>query len=327
MAEMHIDPKSGFCKANGIYHSKRDPLILHPEDTALDVPTYVFSQAHHGRIAFIDATTAARLSYQDLRQKVKALAAGLHALGIRKGDVVLVVSPNSLMIPCIYLGILSIGAILTTCNPLNTEGEMSRQIRDSNPLLIFTLPQIIHKVSAAQLPVILIQGTKQEGGQSCVSTLHQLLQSDVNSLPSVKIRQHDTATLLYSSGTTGRSKGVILTRRNYISGIEGHPSRDDIWSESNISCCTMPMFHVYGLTYTIRSIALGMTMLVMTKFDFEEMLSIIQKYRVTQLPASPPIVIALAKSGSTNNYDLSSLRQIHSGGAPLGKEVIEEIAA
>eukprot|EP01018_Ginkgo_biloba_P010310 Gb_08075 [translate_table: standard] len=293
-----VDPRSGFCKANGIYYSKRDPVILPSEDEDLDVPTYIFSACHRGRIAFIDAPTETTLSYQDLHQKVKALAAGLHALGIRKGDVVLVVSPYSIMIPCIYLGILSIGAILTTCNPLNTEGEMSRQIRDSNPCFIFTLPQYIHKISATQLPIALIQGTKQEGGQSCVSTLHQLLQSDVNSLPSVKIRQHDTATILYSSGTTGSSKGVISTHRNYIAMIEGYRSRVDMQSQSHFFLSSA-----------------------------HEMLSAVQKYRVTDLAVSPPILVALAKSEIANKYDLSSLQQIGSGGAPLGKDVIEKFGA
>eukprot|EP01018_Ginkgo_biloba_P010317 Gb_18695 [translate_table: standard] len=108
-------------------------------------------------------------------ERLKAMAAGLHALGIRKGDVVLVVSSNSIMIPCMYLGILSLEAILTTCNKLNTKGEMSRQIRDSNPFLIFTLPQLIHKVSAAQWPIILIHGTKHE--DSTTQPLFSILQA------------------------------------------------------------------------------------------------------------------------------------------------------
>eukprot|EP01018_Ginkgo_biloba_P033170 Gb_35943 [translate_table: standard] len=148
--QRQVDSQSGFCKSNGIHYSKRDPVILPPKDEDMDVPTYVFSQSHHGQITFIDAPVPTTLSYQDLHQNVKSLAAALHALGFDKA--------NSIIIPCIYLGIISIGAILTTYNPRNTEGEMSNQIRDSNPLLIFTLPQHIKKVS--QLPVIAIQGTK-----------------------------------------------------------------------------------------------------------------------------------------------------------------------
>eukprot|EP01018_Ginkgo_biloba_P007325 Gb_24034 [translate_table: standard] len=216
------------------------------------------------------------------------------------------------------LGHPFIGAILTTCKPLNTEGEMSRQIRESNPCLIFTLPQYIHKVSATQLPIILVQGTKQEGGQSCVSTLRQLLQSDVNSLPSVKIRQHDTATLLYSSGTTGRNKGVISTHRNYIAMTDieaGTICRVRVIFLFVQCPCSMSMaFFIWPLR-----LLLVRPSFIMPKCDSEEMLSAVQKYRVTHLFVFSPILIALAKSEIANKDDLSSLQQICLGGAPLKK--------
>eukprot|EP01018_Ginkgo_biloba_P010313 Gb_18691 [translate_table: standard] len=207
--DLQGDPKSGFCKANGIYYSKRNPVILPPVDEVLDLPTYVFSQPRHGQIAFIDAPTASRLSYHDLRQKVKAVAAGLHALGIRK----------------------------------------------------------------------------RRRCAGCVAQCH-----------------YDSMHLLGHSLHWNSSYHF----------------------QSNISCCKMPMIHVYGFLYTMKSLAIGGTMVVMPKFDLEEMLWAIQKYKVTDLPASPPNLVALVKSGITNKYDLSSLRQIGSGIAPLGKDVIEE---
>eukprot|EP01018_Ginkgo_biloba_P031629 Gb_29014 [translate_table: standard] len=134
-------------------------------------------------------------------------------------------------------------------------------------------------------------------------------------------------TLLYSSSTIGRSKGVISTQRNYIARIEGYRNRDDMQSQSNIYFCPVPMFHIYGFFYTASSITVGATSVEMSKFDLEEMLSPVQKYKVTHLVISPRILVVLGKSDIANKYDLSSLQQIHSEGVPLGKDVIEEFGA
>eukprot|EP01018_Ginkgo_biloba_P013340 Gb_13519 [translate_table: standard] len=100
------------------------------------------------------------------------------------------------------------------------------------------------------------------------------------------------------AGTIGRRKGVISTHRNYIARIEGYGSRGDMQSQSHISFCLVPMFHIYGFFYTVSSITVGATSVAMPKFDLEEMFSPVQKYK-----------------------------QIGLEGAPLGKNVIEEFGA
>lgn len=259
---------------------------------------------------------------------MRALAAGLHGLGVRKGDVVLVISPNSIAIPCIYLAILTIGAVLTTTDPISTETEIKKRVTDSKPVIIFTPANLINKIRATQLPVILIEAAKTEEGSGgdCISTLNLLLQSDVNGFPPVDIEQEDTATLLYSSGTTGKSKGVISTHRNLIAMVCGALSRDDM-KGGKIFLSIVPLFHVFGFFYTLSRIAIVGTMVVMRKFDLAEMLSAIQKYRVNIVPVSPPILVAFNKSPIVANYDLSSLHLIACGGAPLGKDVIDNFTA
>jgi OPC-8:0 CoA ligase-1 len=323
------DQKSGYCRDNGTYYSKRDPVDLPPPTQHLDVTTYIFSHHHHTQqTAFIDASSGLSLSYPTLRHNIRALAAGLQGLGIRKGEVVLVISPNSIALPCIYLAILSIGAILTTANPISTEAEIKRQAEDSKPVIIFTPANLINKVHATQLPVILIDGNTEDGsGSGCISTLNLLLQSAISGLPSVDIKQEDTATLLYSSGTTGKSKGVISTHRNFIAMIAGVLSRDDVKGGEKIYLCLVPLFHIFGFFYTVSRIAAGSTMVVMPKFDLVEMISAIQLYRVNTLPAPPPILVALSKSPIVAEYDLASLHTIACGGAPLGKDVIDNFTA
>lgn len=320
-----MDAKSGYSMERGIYYSKRDPIPLPTQHT--DVTTFIFShqqQQHQSQpIALVDAHSGLSLSYPALRQNVRAIAAGLHGLGIRKRDVVLVLSPNSIALPCIHLAIFSIGAILTTANPLCTEKEIKKQAQDSGTVIIFAPENLIEKARTTQLPVIVIEGnyTKAEG---CISSLSLLLQSAINGFPSVDMKQEDTATLLYSSGTTGKSKGVISTHGSLIAGIL---SRDGMGPGDKIYLCTVPMFHVLGFFCTVCCVATGKTVVVMPKFDLGEMLWSIERYRVNFLPVSPPILVALNKSPIIRNYDLSSLQSIESGGAPLGRDTIDKFSA
>lgn len=128
------------------------------------------------------------------------------------------------------------------------------------------------------------------------------------------IRQSDTAAVLYSSGTTGRVKGVALTHRNLISSLNGalvlHQER------RVVAMCTVPLFHVYGFVYCIRCVAFGESLVVMNKFNLELMLKSIQQFRVTNLALVPPLVVAMINS-PTQGYDLSSLQIVVCGAAPL----------
>lgn len=142
-----------------------------------------------------------------------------------------------------------------------------------------------------------------------------------------KVDQSDTAAILYSSGTTGRVKGVELTHRNFISLIAGFYYLRRGEEEENalhpVALNPLPLFHVFGFFMLIRAAAMGETIVLMERFDFEGMLRAVERYKVTYMPVSPPLVVALAKSEVVARYDLSSLRVLGCGGAPLGKEVAE----
>ncbi|XP_022137309.1 4-coumarate--CoA ligase-like 9 [Momordica charantia] len=152
---------------------------------------------------------------------------------------------------------------------------------------------------------------------------------DDGGVADVEVNQSDSATILYSSGTTGRVKGVILTHRNLIvvnSAPRGlHPMVDQGEMEPHpASLCLLPLFHVYGFVMLIRAIARGETLVLMHRFHFEEMLRAVEKYKVMYIPVSPPLVVALAKSELAAKYDLSSLQILGCGGAPLAKEIIDK---
>lgn len=148
-------------------------------------------------------------------------------------------------------------------------------------------------------------------------------------LPEIPTRQQDPAALLYSSGTTGASKGVIITHRNLIAqtcmlfSMEGGQLRPEL-----VYLCLIPIFHVYGLGMFVCGLpAMGCKIVIMPKFDMQEMLSTIQQYKVTNLPLVPPIMLALTKMSIVDKYDLSSFKQIGCGAAPLSKELVSAFRA
>ena len=148
-------------------------------------------------------------------------------------------------------------------------------------------------------------------------------------LPINDVNKDDTAALLYSSGTTGVSKGVVLTHGNFIAASLMIGMDDDVAGDANDSVflCVLPMFHVFGLAVIVYAqLRRGSTVVSLRRFEFEKFLEAIEKHKVTNLWVVPPIVLAMAKQRVVEKYDLSSLRRIGSGAAPLGKELMEECA-
>ncbi|CAL0328703.1 unnamed protein product [Lupinus luteus] len=327
MANQKIDPRSGFNTSNSTFYTKRKPLPL-PQNHFLDVTTFISSHSHRGNIAFIDSATRRHFTFPQLWLAVDSVSSALSSLGIRKGDVVLLLSPNSIYFPVVCLAVMSLGAIVTTTNPLNTANEIAKQINDSKPVIAFTTSQLITKITASSpnLPIILIEENEELQHSGVIDTLQNLMKKE----PSVnrvkeRVNQDDTATLLYSSGTTGPSKGVVSSHRNLISMVQIVQSRfksDDLQT----FICTVPMFHIYGLiAFATGILALGSTVVVLSKFDMHEMLFSIEKFRATYLPLVPPILVAMLNNAEAirAKYDLSSLHTVLSGGAPLSKEVTE----
>jgi OPC-8:0 CoA ligase-1 len=321
-----IDPRSGFCSSNSIFYSKRKPLPL-PPNHSLDATTFISSRPHHGRIAFIDASTGRQFTYQQLWRAVDAVSSSLSTMGISKGDVILLLSPNSIYFPVVCLSVISLGAIITTTNPLNTTREISKQIADSKPVLAFTTPPLVSKITGASpsLPIILME---TDGHSS--NTLEEMMKKEpALSRVRERVNQDDTATLLYSSGTTGPSKGVISSQRNLIAMVQivlARFSRKEEDERGQTFICTVPMFHIYGLAvFALGVLALGSTTVVLSKFEIHDMLLSIEKFKASYLPLVPPILVAMLNNADAikSKYDLSSLQAVLCGGAPLSKEVTE----
>ncbi|MCO5596844.1 hypothetical protein L7F22_050914 [Adiantum nelumboides] len=326
MATPNFDPNSF------IYTSPRGPIHIPPD---IDLVSYLFSltSAHryHHRLSIADAFTGQSLTFLQFHHHIRSAARGLSFLGIRQHDVVLILSPNSVNFPVLFLAIISLGAVVTTANPLCMPGDVLKQIKDSEAKFVFTVPDLAEKVKNTALPVIYIDDCEPNPDPDLdagVNLLSQVIKAgSSHQLPLVKINQSDTAALLYSSGTTGVSKGVVLTHTNFIAASLQSNFGSDLHQETDLTfLCIIPMFHGFGLCVVVYGqLCRGNAVITMPKFDFTLMLQSIQKYRITNLPIVPPIAIALAKQDVVRRYDLSSVIQLLCGAAPIGKETLEEI--
>ncbi|OAY76279.1 4-coumarate--CoA ligase-like 1 [Ananas comosus] len=332
------DP-SGYSGADGVYRSLR-PAAAFPSDPDLSMFGFLFRRpaAFPERVALADASSGDSLTFGALRSAVCSAAAALSSrLGVSKGDVVLLLAPNSLLFPVSFLALVSLGAVPTTVNPLYTLPEISKQALDSRCRLAITVPDLWPKVAPLRLPTVLLDSPSPsrlrpppEKDAPAVCYYYSDLvagfsESDFSPPP---IKQSDTAALLYSSGTTGASKGVVLTHRNFISAAVMAAADQDARGEGpNAFLCFLPMFHIFGLSIiTLAQLARGNTVVAMARFDMDAVMGAVERFRVTHLFCVPPVMIALAKLGRAGKYDLSSLKFIGSGAAPLGKEVMGEVS-
>ncbi|KAG8388615.1 hypothetical protein BUALT_Bualt02G0143900 [Buddleja alternifolia] len=314
-------PTSMIYGTDGIYRSPRAPISL-PTNPNFSMIPFLFrniSFLSHSP-ALIDAETAQTLTFSDLKTQVFNFSQALLNLNISKNDVVLILSPNSILYPVAFFAVVAVGAIATTANPQYTTAELYKQVKDSSPKLIITTLELYDKIKHFNIPCIMLNNSYLN--ESSSKTLFSNFK-----LPSVA--QTDAAAILYSSGTTGTSKGVVLTHGNFIAAAMMATSDQEAFGDSkNVFLCFLPMFHVFGLSSaTYAQLQRGNAVVVMAAYEMKKMLRAIEKHRVTHLYAVPPVVIALAKQEKVvQQYDVSSLREIGSGAAPLGKDVIDECA-
>ncbi|CAN6908956.1 unnamed protein product [Brassica oleracea] len=318
-----IDSRSGFCKANSTFYTKRNPLGL-PANPSLDVTTFISSQPHRGTTAFIDAATGHSLSFSDLWRAVDRVAECLHHdVGIRRGDVVLILSPNSIYIPIVCLSVMSLGAVVTTANTLNTAGEISRQIADSNPTLAFTTVQLASKLPVG-ISIVLTEEERVEPTRGVVGAVSEMMKKEPRGQRvRDRVHQDDTAVMLYSSGTTGPSKGVLSSHGNLTAYVARMLTETSV---HGTFICTVPMFHTYGLlTFAMASVAIGSTVVILKRFELNDMMAAVEKYKATTLLLVPPVLVTMVNEADSikAKYDLSSLKTVRCGGAPLSKEVTE----
>ena len=303
------------------------PDVVVPDVSITD---YVLRHAERlrDRPSMIDGPTGRTLTFGQLADSIRRVATGLAGRGFRKGDVLAIYSPNLPEYAVIFHAVASLGGINTTVNPLYTAGELAKQLKDSGARFLITVPPFLDKAkeaaAAAGVEEIYVFGTA-EGARPFA----ELLEAPP-SPPSVKINpREDVVVLPYSSGTTGLPKGVMLTHHNLVANLcqaEGFKDFDG-FKDGDVVIAVLPFFHIYGMVVIMKlGLCQGATIVSMPRFDFQEFLTAVQKYRVSILPLVPPIVLGMVKHPAVSQFDLSSVRLVFSGAAPLGEEIAQELS-
>jgi acyl-CoA synthetase (AMP-forming)/AMP-acid ligase II len=304
-----------------------------PDVPIPDVPITEYVLRHAGRLAdkpaVVDGASGRTLTYRELRDAIRRAATGLARCGLRRGDVLAIYAPNCPDYAVVFHAVASLGAINTTVNPLYTADELATQLRDSGARFLVTVPPCLDKArdAAARTGIaeLFVLGAA-EGARPFA----ELLQAPPTPPPVAIDPRRDVVVLPYSSGTTGLPKGVMLTHRNLVANLQQFEGMQgfDGFKEPDVVVAVLPFFHIYGMVVIMKlTLAQGGTVVTMPRFDLGEFLAVIQKYRVSILPIVPPIVLGMVKHPAVAQADLSSVRLVFSGAAPLGEEIARALSA
>jgi acyl-CoA synthetase (AMP-forming)/AMP-acid ligase II len=274
--------------------------------------------------ALIDGPSGRTLTYGELDRMVRGLAGGLVERGFARGDAFAILAPNLPEYAVVFHGVAYAGGVVTTINPTYTDREVRHQLEDARPRFLVTVEPFLETAQAAaagtSVEAIFVIGSC-EGAAPVTELFGPALDEPVTVSPDTPVA------LPYSSGTTGLSKGVILTHRNLVANIVQTLVPLDLREDERI-IAVLPFFHIYGMQVIMNAtLTAGATVVTMPRFDLAEFLRLHQEHDITRAFVAPPIAVALAKHPIVDDYDLSDLEQVFSGAAPLSAELAIETGA
>ncbi|KAI9103184.1 hypothetical protein DFS34DRAFT_646574 [Phlyctochytrium arcticum] len=301
----------------------------------IDSYSFIFDGAanfpRRDQTAMIDAATGMRVSYGELVHRINRFASGLKfKVKLDRWDVVGIFSPNHIDYPTVVYGALRAECAVTLANPAYTVDELAYQLNDAGAEILVTFAPLLETALAA--------AAKAGIGRERVFIIDQKATNGIKSitdvfsceyLPAAKFTRDELmnkpAYLCYSSGTTGRSKGVETTHYNMVANaLQIHSFHQHYNPHSPIDVWTgvLPFYHIYGLNCSLHVCFLaGLPLVVFQKFDLVKYLEAMEKYKVTFTHVAPPIIVALAKHPIVEKFNLTYLRGIMSGAAPLGADI------
>jgi len=289
-----------------------------------------------------------KLRYRDVKRQIDSFAAGLRALGVQPGERVAIMLPNVPQFLVAFYGALQSGAVVVPTNPLYTQHELEHQLGDAGVSVVVTLDQLFPKVQMAlpytqtrtvictsiadalpvqRQPVYAIkrrrQGVHLVKRAGIVHRFDSLLAHRPEGVaPSIK--PDALAVLQYTGGTTGRSKGAMLSHRNLVANaVQAYQwQADSQQDDAGSILCVAPFFHVYGMTVGMNlGVVAGASLILAPRFDAKEVAALAEKYRPAYLPGVPTMFVALSQVPGVSPRQFRSLRACMSGAAPLPAEV------
>lgn len=288
---------------------------------------------------------------RQLKKEALSFGAGLQIKeGIEKGDVVAIVSPNDIEVVPIAFGVLSIGGIVSPMNPTYTTEELSFQLSNSSTKVIVAHFSAIETVKRVCIEIglpqsrILVLGVAANSNHGLAhwKTLKANVDDDIFRTPNISPKS-DIAALMFSSGTTGTPKAVMLTHYNLTSnllqrivgdlgvvtrgpGIGKVPNIPDAPPSGDTSLMMVPFFHIFGFAFvSLTNIYLGIPTVFMAKYEFTRWCEIVQEEKITLAPIVPTIANQLIKDPRTSQYNLSSIRMLSVGGSVVSRELVQAL--
>ncbi|MBP7687795.1 MAG: long-chain fatty acid--CoA ligase [Thermoflexales bacterium] len=297
-----------------------------------------------------------RLTFGDFNRAVDRFAAALQRLGVKPGDRVAIHLPNCPQFPIAYYGVLRAGAIVVPCNPLYQSHEMTHQLNDSGAEVIVTLSStyplikairsstplqhvIVAEIKTYFSPVLRLAFTllKEQkaghradiSGDANTDRFADVLKSAPAQPQPVAVAPDDIAILMYTGGTTGVSKGAMLTHRNILANAYQSKVWINAADSQDIGLVQLPLFHAYGMTTCLNLAVLTANTLILIPDprDVRDVIRTIDRFKPTLYPGVPAIYTAINNFPDIKRYDLSSIRVCLSGAAGLPPDVQRQFQA
>ena len=268
------------------------------------------------------------ISYAQLNGLIERCANALAARGVAHGDRVAIMLPNIPQFVVAYYAIARLGAIVVPLNVLYKADEINYMLGDSEAKVFIVFEgfwaqgaEAVKGSPSVEHTIVVGQGAAPEG----TVPWSALVDGSAPQRPAVEVKPEDTAVICYTSGTTGRSKGAMLTHRNFIANCEQFGSmRGFEFTENDVTLLVLPLFHIYAMNVGLNAaMRLGSTAVLMIRFEPLPVLETIQKHRATIFLGAPPMFIAWVNTPGIGGYDLSSLRIVNSGAAALPMQVLQ----
>ncbi|GLU06216.1 hypothetical protein SLE2022_232650 [Rubroshorea leprosula] len=308
-----------------IFRSHYPPVPV-PDDVTL--PEFVLEGAefYADKVAFVEAVTGKAYTYGEVNRDTRRFAKALRSLGLRKGHVVIVVLPNVAEYAIVALGIMTAGGVFSGANPAGHASEIKKQAEAANAKLIITNGPHYEKVKNLEIPVIVL-GERIEGVTNWEELLEAADCAGTTEITKEKVLQTDLCALPFSSGTTGTSKGVMLTHRNLVANLCStlfSVGPEMIGQVTTLGL--MPFFHIYGTAgiccATVRNKG---KVVVMNRFELRTFMNALISQEVTFAPLVPPIILQLVNNPIVEEFDLTKLklRAIMTAAAPLAPELLK----
>jgi acyl-CoA synthetase (AMP-forming)/AMP-acid ligase II len=305
-------------------HQSPLPDVTIPE---LPLTTFLFANTSQraDKVAFVEGASGRTLTYGELLDSVQRFAGGLTAVGFGPGQVLAIMAPNLPEYAVWFHGAAMTGGTVTTINPTYTAPEVHHQLTDAGATIMVTVPMFLdtarEAVKDTKVETIYVFGDFDDDSNDA-KPVDELMGEPLTEHATVDL--DDTVVLPYSSGTTGLSKGVMLTHRNLVANVVQTVEPAALREDETI-IAVLPFFHIYGMQVLMNcALAVGATIVTMPRFDLELFLQLHADHGVTRSFVAPPMVVALAKHPIIDSYDLSKLEQVFSGAAPLSAELALE---